>query len=151
VLGSDRRLQRSSDDGEPGGTAGQPILDVVNGRELSDLAVVVTRYFGGTLLGAGGLVRAYSEAAAAALESVSVVRRRRLELVALSVSHDSAGRVESALRNHGFTIDGVTYAETATLTIATPDVEQLRTTAAQLVGASVELVSCAHNWIDVPS
>jgi uncharacterized YigZ family protein len=150
VIGADRRLQRSSDDGEPGGTAGQPMLDVLNGRELSDVAVVVTRYFGGTLLGAGGLVRAYSEAAAAAVDSVSTIRRQRLELVSFSVAHDVVGRVESALRNQGFAIEDVAYAEVATVTVASSDVELLRATAAQLIGSPVDLESRGESWIDLP-
>lgn len=150
VLGADRRLQRSSDDGEPGGTAGQPILDVINGRELSDVAVVVTRYFGGTLLGAGGLVRAYSEAGAAAVDTVRVVRRQRLDLVSFDVAHDLVGKVESSLRNHGFAIERVEYADVATVTVATPDVEELRATTAQLVGSAVALDPCGETWIDQP-
>ena len=151
IIGADRRLQRSSDDGEPGGTAGQPILDVLDGRELSDVAVVVTRYFGGTLLGAGGLVRAYSEAAAAAVGSVPIITRQRLELVTLRMAHDTVGRVESALRNLGFAIDDVSYADEATLTVATTDVDQLRAAAAQLIGSPADLQSRSESWIDLPA
>lgn len=151
VIGADRRLQRASDDGEPGGTAGQPMLDVINGRDLSDVAIVVTRYFGGTLLGAGGLVRAYSETAAAALDGVETVRRRRLELVSFDVAHESVGRVESALRNQGFTIEGVAYADVATVTVATSDVARLRASAAQLLGSTIELSAGGESWIDLPS
>jgi putative IMPACT (imprinted ancient) family translation regulator len=150
VLGADRRLQRSSDDGEPGGTAGQPILDVINGRGLSDVAVVVTRYFGGTLLGAGGLVRAYSEAGAVALDAIRVVRRERLDLVSFDVAHDTVGKVESSLRNQGFAIERVVYADVATVTLATSDVEGLRTTTAQLVGSAVALEPRGEVWIDRP-
>ena len=67
VLGADAMLRRSNDDGEPSGTAGRPMLDVLGGRGLSDVVVVVTRWFGGTLLGTGGLTRAYGDATAAAL------------------------------------------------------------------------------------
>ena len=151
VIGADRRLQRSSDDGEPSGTAGQPILDVLNGRGLGDVAVVVTRYFGGTLLGAGGLVRAYSEAAATAIDTVHVVRRQRLALVSFVVSHEAVGRVESALAQHGFTIDDIDYAESATVTVATFDIEHLRATSAQLVGSPVTLEPRGNTWIDTPT
>jgi uncharacterized YigZ family protein len=148
VIGADRRLQRSNDDGEPGGTAGQPILDVLNGRLLSDIAVVVTRYFGGTLLGAGGLVRAYSEAAAAALDGVPLIRRQQLRLVSLDIAHDAIGRVESALRNQGYTIEDVAYAEQATLTIATADVPGLEAATAQLTGFAVALIPRGTTWVD---
>ena len=94
-------------------------------------------------------MRAYSEAAAAAVDSVPTIRRQRLELVSFDVAHDAVGRVESALRNHGFAIEDVTYAEAATVTVATSDVELLRATAAQLIGSSVDLDSRGESWIDL--
>ncbi|BAS17934.1 IMPACT family member YvyE [Arthrobacter sp. Hiyo8] len=87
VLGPDRVIQRSNDDGEPSGTAGIPMLEALIKREtlpgvadLSDVSAVVVRYFGGILLGAGGLVRAYSESISAALDSAPLVQRRRLRM-----------------------------------------------------------------------
>ena len=87
MLGPDRDMQRSNDDGEPSGTAGIPMLEALLKREtapgvadLSDVAAVVVRYFGGILLGAGGLVRAYSESVSGALELAPLVRRRRLRI-----------------------------------------------------------------------
>ena len=87
VLGPDRAVQRSNDDGEPSGTAGMPMLDALLKREtapgvtdLSDVTAVVVRYFGGILLGAGGLVRAYSESVTAALDRAPLAQRRRLRI-----------------------------------------------------------------------
>ena len=77
VLGADGAIQRSSDDGEPAGTAGAPMLDVLRGAGLSDVAAVVTRWFGGTLLGAGGLVRAYSDAVRGAVAEVDLQLAKR--------------------------------------------------------------------------
>ncbi|MDO4243185.1 MAG: YigZ family protein [Actinomyces sp.] len=94
-------LERSSDDGEPPGTAGQPMLEVLRGSGLRCTAVVVTRYFGGTLLGAGGLVRAYSEATARALEACSRVRLTTRYLWELRVPVAQAGRLEAELRARG--------------------------------------------------
>ena len=74
ILGVDGRVERSNHDGEPSGTAGAPMLEVLRGSGLSDVVVVVTRWFGGTLLGTGGLIRAYSDAVAAALTHVTVHR-----------------------------------------------------------------------------
>ena len=91
--------ERSNDDGEPSGTAGQPMLDVLRGTGLTNTTVVVTRYFGGTLLGTGGLVRAYSEATAQALEQASRVLLTRLHLWDLRVSVAQAGRIEAELRS----------------------------------------------------
>ena len=75
VIGEHFEIQRCSDDGEPGGTAGKPMLDVLMGEELHDTAVVVTRYFGGTLLGTGGLVRAYQAATKAGLLAITVITK----------------------------------------------------------------------------
>ena len=91
--------ERSNDDGEPSGTAGQPMLDVLRGTGLANTTVVVTRYFGGTLLGTGGLVRAYSEATAQALRAAARVTLTRLHLWDLRVPVAQAGRIEADLRS----------------------------------------------------
>ena len=90
VLGPDGDVQRSSDDGEPAGTAGAPMLEVLRGAGVSDVAAVVTRWFGGTLLGAGGLVRAYGDAVRAALPEAGTRRRVLLTEMALDVGHAEA-------------------------------------------------------------
>jgi uncharacterized YigZ family protein len=87
VLGPDGAVQRSSDDGEPSGTAGAPMLEVLRGREVSDVVAVVTRWFGGTLLGAGGLVRAYGDAVRAGLDAAGVHERVLAALFDVDVSH----------------------------------------------------------------
>lgn len=91
-------IERSSDDGEPSGTAGQPILEVLRGSGLTAATVVVTRYFGGTLLGTGGLVRAYSEAASEALDAARRVRVVTRDLWDVRVPVTDAGRLEAELR-----------------------------------------------------
>ena len=92
-------IERSNDDGEPSGTAGRPMLDVLRGTGLANTTVVVTRYFGGTLLGTGGLVRAYSEATAQALQAAARVTLTRLHLWDLRVPVAQAGRIEAELRS----------------------------------------------------
>lgn len=98
VLGLDRSEQRSNDDGEPAGTAGAPMLAVLRASGLTDVIAVVTRYFGGTLLGAGGLVRAYSESVSSALEQAHLLDRRRVALLTAATGHADAGRLEHLLR-----------------------------------------------------
>ena len=88
VLGEASQISRCSDDGEPSGTAGRPILEVINGKELTNILIVVTRYFGGTLLGTGGLVRAYSQSAQAGIMASKVIRKE----VGYRVSIDKIGR-----------------------------------------------------------
>ena len=101
VLGADGATARSSDDGEPAGSAGAPMLETLRGREVSDVVAVVSRWFGGTLLGVGGLVRAYSEAVALALDEAGVLRRERREVVEVDAAHAEAGRLEHELRARG--------------------------------------------------
>lgn len=92
------RVQKGDDDGEPGGTAGTPMVQALVGRGFSDVVAVVTRYFGGVLLGAGGLVRAYGGAVTETLDRARPVRMVPARLVRVSVAHDQAGRVENDLR-----------------------------------------------------
>ncbi|WP_166847586.1 YigZ family protein [Isoptericola sp. BMS4] len=128
VVGTDADTQRSTDDGEPSGTAGVPMLEVLRRRRVTDVVAVVSRYFGGVKLGAGGLVRAYSGAVAAALdaaaESRSLLRRALLTEVGVGVPHADAGRIEHLLRDwavtHGAVLDDVAYAQNARFTLLVP-------------------------------
>ncbi len=120
VLGPDGAVERSSDDGEPAGTAGAPMLEVLRGRQLRDVVAVVTRWFGGTLLGAGGLVRAYSDAVAAAADAADIVRYRLVDLLELEADYAIAGRVEASLRDCGVQVAEVRHGAVATLVLAVP-------------------------------
>ena len=120
VLGPDGAVVRSSDDGEPGGTAGAPMLEVLTGTGLTDVVAVVTRWFGGTLLGTGGLVRAYSEAVRAAVLEAEALTRVRVVEVDVRAGHDLAGRLEHDLRARGVTVLGARYAEQVTLRVQVP-------------------------------
>lgn len=109
ILGADRRTERSNDDGEPAGTAGSPMLDVLRGSGYTDVVVVVTRWFGGTLLGTGGLIRAYSDAVEAALHQATPRRRELRRRAHLDVPIADVGRVENQLRSHGLDVTGTDY------------------------------------------
>ncbi|MFP7707886.1 YigZ family protein [Trueperella sp. LYQ141] len=108
-------ILHSSDDGEPSGTAGRPMLDVLLGAHLTDIAAVVIRYFGGTLLGTGGLVRAYSESVKTALEQAHFVELIAHHHLSISVPHATAGKLESDLRARGYTVMDVVYQPTGAL------------------------------------
>jgi uncharacterized YigZ family protein len=149
VLGPDAALQRSSDDGEPSGTAGAPMLEVLRGHEVSDVVAVVTRYFGGTLLGAGGLVRAYSDAVRAALEDAGTLSRRLEDRFAITVGHAEAGRLENDLRAHGVHVLGSDYAAEVTLHVSLPaGPDRLSGLLAELTGGSTAAVHLGSGWVD---
>ncbi|MEO5780259.1 MAG: YigZ family protein [Arthrobacter oryzae] len=160
VLGPDRGIQRSSDDGEPSGTAGIPMLDALLKREtptgnadLSDITAVVVRYFGGILLGAGGLVRAYSESVSAAADLAPLVLRRRLRICSVRVPHAAAGRLENELRSAGQVMAETGYeAQDAVLKIALPDEAAALAEAAALLASlsagTATLVPGETRWID---
>lgn len=110
VLGPDGQVARSSDAGEPSGTAGAPMLEVLRGAEVSDVVAVVTRWFGGVLLGAGGLVRAYGDAVRQALDVAGTTRRHEVAFWDVPVSMAQAGRLENDLRSRGVLVRGTDYA-----------------------------------------
>lgn len=150
VLGPDGSLQRSSDDGEPAGTAGAPMLEVLRGAGVTDVAAVVTRWFGGTLLGAGGLVRAYGDAVRAGLEAVGTLRRVLVRELALDLDHADAGRVESELRARGVEVLDVSYdARVRLLLGAPPDrVDRVAAAVAELTQGRATLEPVGERWVD---
>ncbi len=145
-------VERSSDDGEPSGTAGAPMLDVLRGQGLSDVVAVVTRWFGGTLLGAGGLVRAYGDAVRAAVEAAVPVERRLLRELSLDLDHGDAARVETELRSRAVLVLDTTYAATVTLRLGVgpEDEAGLRRLLAGLTAGAAEVAIVAERWADVP-
>ncbi|WP_243697135.1 IMPACT family protein [Aeromicrobium phragmitis] len=150
VIGARGDLQRSNDDGEPAGTAGRPMLEVVTGRELSDVVVVVTRWFGGILLGAGGLVRAYGDATTAVLDRAGVRRRVELALGAVAVPMADAGAFEHRLRQATDVVD-VRYEGAVTFTVAAPDLEELGRQLAAWSSGSIRIEPMGSQWRDVPN
>ncbi|NED94719.1 YigZ family protein [Phytoactinopolyspora alkaliphila] len=150
-LGPRGEVQRSSDDGEPSGTAGAPMLDVLARRDVSDVVAVVTRWFGGTLLGTGGLVRAYSDAVAAALDHVGTRERRLMRRLQARVGHDTAGRLEGTVRNAAITVHGVEYrSDHAILSLAVPteSVERALADLAAWSAGSADAELGELEWVD---
>jgi uncharacterized YigZ family protein len=123
VIGADASVQKASDDGEPGGTAGVPMLDMLLRREMRYVVAVVTRYYGGVKLGAGGLIRAYGGAVGEALDEVGARTRRRFRLATVTVDHQRAGKLENDLRATGRAVREVRYADAVTIGIGLPDGE----------------------------
>lgn len=114
VTGPGGRLQRSSDDGEPQGTAGRPILEVIRGAAVEDCIVVVTRYFGGILLGTGGLVRAYQKAAREGLEACGIAERTQGYRLYIRTDYTDIGRLQYLFAQKGWQVENTEYAEAVT-------------------------------------
>ncbi len=112
-------IVRSSDDGEPSGTAGAPILAVLSGAGVENVLCAVVRYFGGVLLGTGGLVRAYGGAASEALDAAEIVTIRVCERISVTVSYSSYNLLEPMIRQKGYP-NGAAFAEQVTLTLLLP-------------------------------
>ena len=140
VLGDDGGAQRSSDDGEPGGTAGVPMLEVLRHRRITDTVAVVTRYFGGTKLGAGGLIRAYGNAVSAAVEEFGLLERRQLLVVDVFADYVLGGRLESDLRDSSTTVREVAYEDRVRIQVALPeaDLPGFEVRLAELTGGRAE-------------
>ena len=112
------QMKRYSDDGEPGGTAGMPVLEVILGRELTDVCVVVTRYFGGILLGTGGLVRAYTEATQLALDSAGKIEMAEYTLMTLKSDYSLYGKIQTLISSYGCLDRGTEFLDEVKLTFA---------------------------------
>ncbi|MFD9221837.1 YigZ family protein [Streptomyces sp. NPDC060064] len=123
VIGADAAVQKASDDGEPGGTAGVPMLQMLMRREVRYVVAVVTRYYGGVKLGAGGLIRAYGGAVGEALDALGTLTRQRFRLATVTVDHQRAGKLENDLRATGRDVREVRYAESVTMEIGLPDAD----------------------------
>lgn len=121
VIGADGSVQKASDDGEPGGTAGVPMLQMLTRREIRYTVAVVTRYFGGTKLGAGGLIRAYGGAVGEALDALGTVVRQRFRLVTVTTDHQRAGKLENDLRATGRMVRDVQYGAEVTIELGLPE------------------------------
>ncbi|GEL07642.1 YigZ family protein [Salisediminibacterium halotolerans] len=115
MIGENNLIQKANDDGEPSGTAGVPMLDVLKKRDLKDTVVVVTRYFGGIKLGAGGLIRAYGTAVSEGVKAAGIVERRLAGVYSAAFSYSYLGKVENDIRSSRFLLKEMAYLEQPTL------------------------------------
>ncbi|SIT69183.1 YigZ family protein [Edaphobacillus lindanitolerans] len=124
LIGEHDQIQKANDDGEPSGTAGVPMLDVLKKQGLKDTAVVVTRYFGGIKLGGGGLIRAYGSAVSEVLKETGTVERRQYRLMKATVDYTWLGKVENEVRLSSYPLDHIDYADAVSLYIYVPAAEE---------------------------
>lgn len=119
-VGIDQPTPRFSDDGEPSGTAGKPILEVIEGQDLHNLVIVVTRYFGGTLLGTGGLVRAYTDAAKEGLLASDIIKKIRATQTTITTNYNDIGKLQYLLGTENIPIISSDYTDVVTLNLLIP-------------------------------
>ncbi len=122
----ENNIFRYSDDGEPSGTAGMPALDTIRKAGLVDVVVVVTRYFGGTLLGTGGLVHTYSASARQGLEASGIIVRMMCDVVSVSLDYNMAGKLQHKIASEGLLLEDTVYGENVELVICSPQEETER-------------------------
>lgn len=152
MCGEHGYTKRYSDDGEPQGTAGTPVLDVIEKGGLSDVVIVVTRYFGGTLLGAAGLIRAYGKAASLAVGAAGIVKKMLARRVVFSVEYPLLNIVRNELDKGGFAIAGIEYGLDIEITVVAPDAEigRLCERVTELTAGSVLIEHAGDEYIDIP-
>lgn len=136
VIGDHMEIQRFSDDGEPSGTAGKPMLEVLLGEEVHNTAVVVTRYFGGTLLGTGGLVRAYGKSVKEGLDNSVVVNKIRGIQLEIRTDYNGLGKIQYLLGQRKIAILNSEYAEDVVVTalVAMTELDELKKAVTEATG-----------------
>ena len=120
IIGENFSIQRSSDDGEPSGTAGVPILEVLKKEDLTNTIIVVTRYFGGVMLGAGGLIRAYTEGATRSIAAAGIIEVKPFAFFTIKADYSYLGKIQYEATQKNYLIKNIDYAEAVTITMLTP-------------------------------
>lgn len=147
----ENNIFRYSDDGEPGGTAGMPVLDTIRNSGLVDVIVVVTRYFGGTLLGTGGLVRAYSASAKDGLNEAGIITRTMCDIVSVKTDYDLVGKLQYHFASGDYILTDTVYENDVTFFIASPKTEtdKLINELVELTNGRAKIDIVAQKYIDV--
>ncbi|MDL2249380.1 putative YigZ family protein [Lachnospiraceae bacterium PF1-22] len=148
VCGENNELQRFSDDGEPGGTAGRPILEVLLKEGIHDALIVVTRYFGGVLLGAGGLVRAYSKSAKVGLEASILAVKRKGRVVEIVTSYQDHGKFKNALELGRQSVLNTEFTESVSLKlmVEVDKIQEIEALAANLSNGKAQITIGENCW-----
>lgn len=149
----ENNIFRYSDDGEPGGTAGMPVLDAIRKSGLVDVIVVVTRYFGGTLLGTGGLVHAYSASAKKGLTESGIITRIMCDVAAVKVSYELSGKVQYTLASGGYTVENVVYENDVTFYVCSPleETEKMKAVLTEATNGKAVINIIDQKYIDKKS
>ena len=149
----ENNIYRYSDDGEPSGTAGMPVLDAIRKQGIVDVIVVVTRYFGGTLLGTGGLVHTYGASAKAGLVKSRIVRRVLCDVLSVTVPYTLLGKMQHEIMTRGYISEDTVYADNVTFVIASPvgETERVIKDLINLTNAGCEIKKTDKKYVDISS
>lgn len=148
----ENNIFRYSDDGEPGGTAGMPVLDTIRKSGIVDVIVVVTRYFGGTLLGTGGLVHAYGASAKKGLEESGIIIRTMCDIISVKVSYELSGKLQYKLASEGYMVEDTLYENDVTFFICSPkeDTQRLIAELVDTTNGKAEINIIDQKYVDKP-
>lgn len=151
IIGEHDQIQKANDDGEPSGTAGIPMLEVLKRQHLKDTAIVVTRYFGGIKLGAGGLIRAYGNTTTKAIRATGIVKRQLMQGISVTVDYTLIGKLENDLRNSDYIIDSIEYLEKVTFYIYVKKGQEadFRKWIVDLTANQAEMKDLTHAYIEI--
>ena len=152
ILGEHGILQKADDDGEPSGTAGKPILEVLKKQHLSDVVIVVVRYFGGIKLGAGGLIRAYGKAATLGLQAAEIVTRTLFRRISVTIEYSLLGALENHLHQNELRVEDKIYSDKVSLLLLLPmeDTEKIEQELLNLTAANCSIKEEDLVYINVP-
>lgn len=152
IIGEHDEIQKASDDGEPSGTAGKPILEVIKRNNLKDTVIVVTRYFGGIKLGSGGLIRAYGQTASEVIQITGIVERVLHTSIAITLDYTWLGKIENELNNRGYIIKDIDYLDKVTIqALAKVGVEEyLEQLIINLTGGQAVITRGTQLYLDKP-
>ena len=142
IVGEKSELKWTSDDGEPQGTSGPPMLQMLEREGLTNVVCVVTRYFGGIKLGTGGLVRAYTSSAKLALEAAGIHTVKDVVRLTIVIPYTLLGKIQNIEKNESFTIEDVAYTDTVTLTISmdSEDAERVKALFMEVSSGSAKIL-----------
>ncbi|WP_066502672.1 YigZ family protein [Abyssisolibacter fermentans] len=151
VIGENSNIQRFSDDGEPSGTAGIPVLEVIKKENLRNTVVVVTRYFGGIKLGAGGLIRAYTKGAKIGIESAVIVEKVLYKKILFRINYSLLGKVKNELLRLNYYIEDITYDDAVNIFVLCDinDVDRLKNNVIDVTNAQVDISEIDEQYVSV--
>lgn len=152
LIGEHDQFQKANDDGEPSGTAGVPMLEVLKKKGLKDTVVVVTRYFGGIKLGGGGLIRAYGKATTEGIEAAQIVERKCHHLIKISIDYVWLGKLENELRNSTYILKDIQYAENVQIFVYVPKnaVDTFESWITELTNGQASIETIDKHFVEFP-